>query len=152
MTLPVAGVALSPATLDDLDALETLVKVSQPVPLSRAGLEAELRQALALVRVAKHDNRLVGYITAWQVIDVVEIHNIAVHVDYRRHGLGRALLNHVLDEAQQAGARSALLEVRKSNLPAQALYRSLGFKEIGQRRAYYQDNREDALVFEKRLG
>jgi RimJ/RimL family protein N-acetyltransferase len=61
-------------------------------------------------------------------------------------GLGELLLNALLDEACRLGAIRATLEVRVSNGAAQALYAKYGFDQVGRRKAYYTDNREDALI------
>lgn len=81
------------------------------------------------------------------VLDEAELLNIAVAKSSQGRGLGRAWLAEVLDTCRQRGARMVFLEVRRSNLPAQALYQRAGFREIGCRRDYYptQTGREDAL-------
>jgi ribosomal-protein-alanine N-acetyltransferase len=84
------------------------------------------------------------------VFDELHINSLAVDTARRRHGLARALLIHVLDEAVRAGATAATLEVRSSNTAARALYEGLGFKVEGIRRDYYQDPREDAVILWKR--
>ncbi|MCX8061506.1 MAG: GNAT family N-acetyltransferase, partial [Anaerolineales bacterium] len=71
---------------------------------------------------------------------------LAVHPDYRRRGIATKLLKTALRECARLGMRSATLEVRAGNLEAQALYRRFGFEVVGRRRAYYQDNHEDALI------
>jgi len=80
--------------------------------------------------------------------------NLCIGEHLRRHGLGRRLLLSVLGHARDRGIRDAFLEVRRSNKTAIALYHSLGFQCIGQRRGYYQaqEGREDALVYRLELG
>ena len=72
--------------------------------------------------------------------------NLAVHPEHRRRGLARRLLAEGLAQARTSGAELAWLEVRTSNLAAQALYASFGFKEVGRRPRYYDDTQEDALL------
>ncbi len=94
---------------------------------------------------------LVAYCACWMVFDELHINSLAVDPVWRRRGLARHLLRHVLREAAGAGARSATLEVRRSNEPARALYEGLGFQVEGQRTGYYQEPREDALVLWHRV-
>jgi len=96
--------------------------------------------------------RLAAYLTATLVVGELEILNIAVQPEHRRQGLARRLLGHVLHLARETGMTDAFLEVRASNVPALALYACFGFKPQGRRRAYYPDNREDALVLRRTCG
>jgi ribosomal-protein-alanine N-acetyltransferase len=86
----------------------------------------------------------------WAVGDEVHILNLAVHPEIRRGGTGRALVQRVLDDAAASRATSVSLEVRPENEAGIALYRSLGFAEIGRRRNYYGQG-QDALIMERRL-
>jgi ribosomal-protein-alanine N-acetyltransferase len=69
----------------------------------------------------------------------------------RRRGIARALLERIMAEVMEAGVRALYLEVRESNSAARALYRTLGFEQVGQRRGYYQHPSEDALVLRRDL-
>jgi ribosomal-protein-alanine N-acetyltransferase len=79
--------------------------------------------------------------------------NVCVHPDYQRRGLGRGLVEHLLDVARARGARVALLEVRTSNPAAYRLYLQLGFDEVGTRKNYYpaRHGREDAIILARDL-
>jgi [ribosomal protein S18]-alanine N-acetyltransferase len=90
--------------------------------------------------------RIVGYAGLWLMVDEAHITTIAVHPKYRGEGVGELLLLQMIDTAQEIGARWLTLEVRKSNVVAQALYHKYTFKEMGVRRRYYSDDGEDALV------
>jgi ribosomal-protein-alanine N-acetyltransferase len=87
-----------------------------------------------------------GYGGFWMMYDEAHISTLAVRTGWRRQGLGELLLLVLLDEAHRLGARLATLEVRVSNVAAQVLYFKYGFKQAGQRKGYYSDNREDALI------
>ena len=78
--------------------------------------------------------------------DEAHISTLAVRATHRRQGLGELLLISLFDEACRLGAARATLEVRVSNLAAQALYAKYSFQQVGRRKAYYSDNREDALI------
>ncbi|QHS11375.1 ribosomal protein S18-alanine N-acetyltransferase [Sinimarinibacterium sp. NLF-5-8] len=92
--------------------------------------------------------RVVGYAVLRLAADEAELLNIGVDAAYRRRGIARLLMRHLLAIACAARTRQVLLEVRASNAPAQALYARFGFVQIGRRRDYYRahDGREDALV------
>jgi ribosomal-protein-alanine N-acetyltransferase len=87
-----------------------------------------------------------GFIAARLAGDELHINNVAVRDIYRQRGVGSALLGAVLKEGARRGARRALLEVRATNAPAQALYERHGFRTAGRRRNYYTEPTEDALV------
>ena len=74
---------------------------------------------------------------------------VGVLPKYRRQKLGEALVKHMLSDFQTQGVERVFLEVRRSNVPAIALYEKLGFSVLGVRRAYYENPKEDALVMER---
>lgn len=82
------------------------------------------------------------------VLDEATLFNIAVDPDYQRRGFGRALLEYLIDELEKRGVVTLWLEVRASNVPAIALYESLGFNEATIRKNYYPsaEGREDAII------
>jgi len=86
----------------------------------------------------------VGFLLAWEVVDELHVLDVATHPALRRRGIARALLRHAIAHAQRRRARIALLEVRRSNAPAIALYTHHGFEETSVRPGYYADG-EDAL-------
>jgi len=96
--------------------------------------------------VAESALRVVGMLVLWLLTDEAHIATIAVHPEFRRQGIGRALLTHALLAAAEQGARAAVLEVRASNLIAQEMYRKFGFLETARRPRYYKDNGESAVV------
>lgn len=95
---------------------------------------------------ADPDRVVVGYVGVWMMPDQAHITAIAVRRDHRGRGLGELLLQDALALAHRLGAPEMTLEVRVSNIVAQALYRKYGFAEAGLRKGYYSDNREDALI------
>ena len=74
---------------------------------------------------------------------------MAVHPDCRRLGYGRRIFEALMQLAQDNSMAMMTLEVRRSNLPAQSLYHACGFQDVGYRKRYYEDNREDALIMYK---
>ncbi len=99
-------------------------------------------------RVLEDEGHLVGHGVMAVAVGECHLLNICVHPRYQRRGLGRRMLSHLLDVARHGQAKIALLEVRRSNKAAYALYYGLGFNEIGLRKNYYptRHGREDALV------
>jgi [ribosomal protein S18]-alanine N-acetyltransferase len=138
---PLAG----PADLEGVLAIE---EASFSNPTTRAWYEAELARPevckVFVIRTA--DAPVAGFAAFWRVVDEMHINNLAVHPAWRSRGLGRRLLVEVMAAAARMGVRRATLEVRRSNLPAQRLYASAGFRVVGVREGYYTQPVEDALV------
>lgn len=89
---------------------------------------------------------LLGYAGCWRIIDEAHITTIAVKPEYQRKKIGEALLNKILDDCYKHEIKYITLEVRISNEPAIKLYEKYGFKSLGTRKGYYQNNNEDALI------
>lgn len=138
---------LRPLTAADLDHLLLVEQDAFEKPWSREQFSGELRAAATRYFVALSDGRMVGYAGCWLIFDEVHITNIAVIRDCRRQGVGHRLLTHLEEQTALEGANYYTLEVRRSNLAAQALYKSHGFSVAGERKAYYGD--EDALIMIK---
>ena len=134
-------------TLEDLDAVAQLEAAVFPRPWSRQDFENELtRNVAARYLVAELDGQVIGYAGAWVILDESHITNIALQADFRGRGYGKQLTRALLQYISNLGAAYATLEVRRSNLVAQGMYRALGFEAVGVRKRYYEDNREDALL------
>lgn len=149
---PSTGVQLRRVREEDILQIYRLERrcFSQPWPFEAFYRHLESRAFL----VATDGNDIVGYVVG-AIIDGVpgpigHIKDLAVHPSYRRRGLGRRLLAVALRELADAGASRARLEVRASNTPAIALYRSFGFEVEHVRSEYYGDD-EDALVMTRPL-
>jgi ribosomal-protein-alanine N-acetyltransferase len=106
----------------------------------------ELQVACARSILAEVDGRIVGYVLFWLLSGAIDIHNVAIHEDFRRRGFARLLLGKVMAQARAQSISRVTLEVRKSNLAAQKLYQSMGFLTTGVRKGYYSDDGEDALA------
>jgi [ribosomal protein S18]-alanine N-acetyltransferase len=103
-------------------------------------------------RVARHtDGRLAGYVVGWYVMDEGELANLAVAPELRLQGIGRLLLDAILEDAATRGIKQLYLEVRESNVAARQLYSVRGFEEIGRRQRYYRMPTEDALILRRTL-
>jgi ribosomal-protein-alanine N-acetyltransferase len=108
--------------------------------------ELQNRAVCHIYVVRTPDCRVAGFCAFWLVFDEIHINNVAVLPQYRSHGLGTALMHHVLVEGRRLGARRATLEVRRSNLDARRLYERLGFYVAAIRSHYYSKPVEDALI------
>ncbi len=102
--------------------------------------------------VAEYENTIVGYISCRLILGEGYINNIAVTSSHRNKGIGKLLLSALIEQAALKNAEFLTLEVRRSNLPAQNLYRSFGFKDVGVRKNFYTDPTEDALLLTLTLG
>lgn len=137
----------------DLEQVLAIEKDSFTTPWSRAAFEMEIsgENRFAYYLVAKNGTEVAGYLGAWFILNEAHITNIAVKPAYRRQGIGELLMTYFFAQAQLRKIDAVTLEVRVTNYSAQNLYRKLGFKEMGVRPKYYQDNNEDALIMWKVL-
>jgi len=141
----------TPMRAEDLGAVMEIERRSFPEPWTPGLFLHELRVPFSktvLARSINGSNEIVGYVCRWLVGDEVHILNLATHPERRRSGIARTLVELVLDEAVQVGARLITLEVRRENTEAIALYRSFGFAECGVRRNYYGRG-NDAIIMSR---
>lgn len=153
---PVAFV-IEPMRVRDVAGVLDVEKRSFTAPWSGAAFLSELlnneraHYLVARQPLGGRKSRVAGYIGVWVIEDEGHITNVAVHPECRRQGLGRQLMLAVEDLCLRFGVKSMTLEVRVSNVGAQALYSELGFVASGVRPGYYRDNNEDALIMWKDL-
>ncbi len=145
---------------DDLDRVMEIEKDGFTHPWSAELIRRELTHDWSTILLATEIRRgmaglptevVAGFVVYWLVHDEVHILNIATAVEERRRGVGRALMIEAAQRGRKAGAVLATLEVRRSNAPAIALYRSLGYRQVGIRPNYYVDEGEDAIVMVRDL-
>ena len=131
-------------------AVTALERLCFADPWSEKSIASELKNPLALWLVAVEDGEVCGYIGSQSVMGGSDMMNVAVHPDHRRKGVGEMLVLSLCD--MLSGENTCLaLEVRSSNAPAIALYEKLGFEQIGLRKNYYRNPKEDALILKKEL-
>ena len=118
-------------------------------PWSEKSVASELTNPLSLWLVALDDDRVAGYVGSQSVMGESDMMNVAVHPDYRRQGIAEKLCLSLVEALSGKGNHSLTLEVRASNAPAKALYEKLGFQQVGLRKNYYRNPREDALILRK---
>jgi len=143
----ITRVTLEAMKLEDISRVVEIERESFNTPWPRDAYTHELTEnRLAAYLVARTDGDIVGYAGMWVILDEAHITTIAVDPAFRGQHIGERLLVGLIDAALGRGARWMTLEVRKSNATAQTLYKKYGFREIGARKGYYSDNREDAIV------
>src|SRR3954469_3709950 len=140
--------------MSEHDLLE-VVDIEEQSGLSRWGwaayyaeLQGANRDLMLVARPVQstvEGSPIIGYIVARETAGELHINNFAVRSSNRRHGIGGALLERVLQEARLRNANAAFLEVRSTNYAAQALYEKSGFRAIARRANYYSEPREDAV-------
>lgn len=142
-----------PMMAADLPQVAALERASYAFPWSDQIFSDCLRVGYHCV-VVDTPAGVAGYAVLSMGAGEAHVLNLCVEQAMRRQGIGGKLLMTVLAHARDHGIRDAFLEVRRSNKPAIALYQSIGFECVGQRRGYYQahDGREDALVYRLELG
>lgn len=134
-------------TQNDVDAVAAIEAATFARPWDRdAFLHEVTENRVARYLVSCVNGEVIGYAGAWIILDESHITNIAVRADQRGKGYGKELTGALLQYLSDLGATYATLEVRVSNERAQAVYRSLGFVNVGKRKKYYEDNGEDAYL------
>lgn len=134
----------------DIDAVFSIEERSFSAPFTRDAFEYLLAKKGPFGGfVAEVGGRISGYLIYSSVVNEMELLTLAVDPGSRRLGIGKMLLQRMIDSAKDSGVRDIFLEVRKSNIAAQKLYSNAGFKEIGLRRGYYRDNGEDAITMKR---
>lgn len=148
---PAPPLRLRRMTPADLDRVVAIEKDGFAHPWSRELVERELAHAWSRIVLAVEDGpdgqeRILGFVIYWVVHDEIHVLNVATAPEARRRGVGRALMDAAADEGRRRGATLVTLEVRRSNAAALALYRALGYRQVGVRPGYYAEEREDAIV------
>jgi len=141
-----AGLTIVPAAENRLDEVCALEEICFSQPWTRRQLEAQLDPSQYVFLTALDGAQLAGYGAFLYVLDEGYISNIAVAPEYRRQGVGGALLDALLESAASLCLAFLTLEVRESNKAARSLYESRGFQVVGLRRDYYSLPREDAIL------
>ena len=141
-------IVICPMTASDLDEVLVIEVASYPRPWHVSHFLDELASTHSFPLVAFDPaGKVAGYICLMSLLDEGHILNVAVRSDCRGRGVGRMLVERAVAECRARGADFVSLEVRPSNEAALALYRTLGFRETGRRKKYYE-NGEDAILME----
>jgi ribosomal-protein-alanine N-acetyltransferase len=131
---------------EDIHSVLEISSLSFSIPWSKDSYIQELTNPIARYLVAKIDDKVVGFVGTWIVLDESHITNIAIHPNYRKQGIGSSLLEEFLKYCKSQGCIAFTLEVRNSNKAARTLYEKYNFKQEGIRKGYYEDTKEDAII------
>jgi ribosomal-protein-alanine N-acetyltransferase len=147
-------VSIDPMEVADLDAVIEIERLSSRSPWSRQVFLEELARDFAYVELVRDaaSGEVVAFGNYWHVADELHILSIATHPRARRAGHATRMLAHMIDFARREICRCLTLEVRRSNIAAQRLYRRFAFQTIGVRPHYYAEDQEDAIVMLLELG
>lgn len=141
-----ANLILKEMDFSDLEGVYEVSSLSLKETWSLNSIEKELNNKLATYIVCLEDSKVLGFAGSWLIASEGQITNIAVHPNSRGKGIGKYLMEKLIFVLKNKGCTDITLEVRKSNIIAQNLYKSLGFKEEGIRKNFYEDNKEDAII------
>ena len=134
-------------TCEDVDAVMTVDSAAFPDPWKETTFCEEIEKDYSHYFVCETDGTMVGYAGIWCIYETAELMRIATMPEFRNRGIAKELMQKILECAKDCGCERMMLEVRRSNIPAQKLYTKFGFDEISIRKGYY--NGEDALILEK---
>ena len=135
--------------LSECDDFYYIEKACFSTPWSKADFEYQITNPNAKIIGAFFGEEAVGYINLQYIAGELTVNNLAVTLRYRGKGMGEKLLSHALN--LYPDAECALLEVRKNNIPAQRLYEKHGFVKVGERKNYYSNPTEDAILMTKNM-
>ena len=138
-------IEIRPWIREDIPTVSALEKDCFSDPWSTVDFEGAFDSAVTEGLVLIHDGQLIGYALLASVLEDADVANVAVAPSYRKKGFGKTLLKALLDRAKEKGVLRVFLEVRVSNAPAIALYKSFGFESVNVRKRYYPDG-EDAFL------
>ena len=148
MDTGILTVKIKPMEKSDLDSVVSIEeKAYGEHHWSKESFMSELSNDIAKYFSAFNEKgELIAYAGCWQILEEAHITTVAVLPEYRGKSLGEALLVTLLQQCYRDMIKYITLEVRVSNTPAISLYKKYGFKSLGVRKGYYQDNNEDALI------
>lgn len=138
-----------PMNESHIHQIAELEKVCFSDPWSVNAMAYELRNPLSTWFVAMDGEVVAGYVGSQTVMGEADMMNLAVAPDYRRKGIGQALVEKLVDDLMRKDTYCLTLEVRVSNASAIALYDKMGFVVVGKRPNYYHHPKEDALIMRK---
>lgn len=143
---------IADVSLEHIAEINELEKLCFSLPWSRQALISQLPDDMHMfIAAIGDDGKVLGYVGMMYVLDEGYISNVAVSPEHRRLGIADALINALIDRANEKDLSFVTLEVRKSNVPAIELYIKNGFSEVGRRKNYYTKPTEDAILMTRFL-
>jgi ribosomal-protein-alanine N-acetyltransferase len=147
--IPKSKLKIRKMRVEDLERVLEIERISFSNPWSRNAFLYEIESDVSYPWVIEMDDKIVGYSIHWLILDEAHLSNIAVDPLFRRRGIGRFILEKVIESVKKMGARFLTLEVRVSNTNAISLYTKMNFKVVGIRKNYYTNPVEDAFIMIK---
>ena len=142
---------IRPIREEDVSQIHEIETLCFPMPWSEESILHDVKENVVARWLVMDDGegRVLAYAGMWFVLDEAHVCNVAVHPDCRRMGYGKQIMEALMQLAMDNSMSMMTLEVRRSNTPAQNLYHACGFLDVGYRKRYYEDNKEDALIMYK---
>lgn len=137
---------IRPYIPDDIPAIAEIEKRCFSMPWSEKSLREFCVYPFGRILTAELDGQVAGYITYSQIFEEVQIANVAVAPGFRRMGIAEKLIRRLLSDGIDNNSETVFLEVRESNIPARSLYEKCGFYVVGERKGYYSNPKEDAVL------
>ncbi len=137
---------ISPLGFDNIDGVYEVEISSFSSPWSKQAFIDEINNPLSRYFVLENENEVIGYGGLWHIVDEGHITNIAIKKEFRGQGLSKIILKSLIEYYEENSLSFLTLEVRESNKVARNLYESFGFKIIGERKKYYENN-ETAVLY-----
>lgn len=144
------NIIIEDMTLSDFSDISNILTIEFDDFWNSNILETELKNPFSKYFVAKIDTEIVGFAGAIDTVDQLEITNIVVKKSFRKQGIGNKLLEVLINMAKESNKNEIVLEVNNKNLAAIKLYEKNGFKNIGNRKKYY-NNEDDANIMALRI-
>lgn len=142
---------IRPMTKEDCVQVAAIEATSFSLPWSLKAFTETVEKENFRYFVAEEEGEIIGYCGFLFVLDEAEIPNVCVKSSARKRGVGKQMMSVLMEEAKKLGMAVLYLEVRESNTPARALYKSLGFEENGIRKNFYEHPVEHAVLMSKTL-
>ncbi|MBE6571912.1 MAG: ribosomal-protein-alanine N-acetyltransferase [Ruminococcaceae bacterium] len=144
-------IIIEKASAEDSPRIAEIEKICFSVPWSEIGVKDFIENPLCIMFAAKDGDIICGYIGLYIIADECDIANVAVVPEFRNRGIAKNLIAYATEYAREKSVGKMMLEVRASNTPAISLYKKFGFEEVGIRKNYYTQPKEDALLMDKIL-
>ena len=142
---------IRPIREEDVKGIHEIETLCFAMPWSEESILHDVKENVVARWLVMDDGagRVLAYAGMWFVLDEAHVCNVAVHPDFRRMGYGMKIFSALEQLAMENSMSLMTLEVRRSNIAAQNLYHACGFQDVGYRKRYYEDNKEDALIMFK---
>jgi [ribosomal protein S18]-alanine N-acetyltransferase len=142
---------ISHLTTNDIGEIVEIESASFTIPWTFQMVSEELANPRSNCYKLTLSNEVIGYFCFWAVLDEAHLMNIAIHPDHRKQGYGAKLMSILETFARGMNLTKILLEVARGNKPARKLYKKMGYKSVGFRKAYYVADKQDAILMEKSI-